>query len=77
MITPTVGDGADLAAVSVAFADSFVFLTDLLRGTTASTDGSNITVIAVDANEITGQAIGFDILNNNISWTTIVRAITT
>lgn len=71
-----VGSGADLLALAVALGDTLELLADLLdAGAARSGDVGGVTVVGVDANQV-GDALGLDVLDDDVAGATVVGAIT-
>lgn len=57
--------------------DSLELLADLLDGRAArSRDGGHITEVGVDANQVGSNAVRLNILDNDVTWATVVAAVT-
>jgi hypothetical protein len=57
-----------LGAGPVAFVDTFVFLAHGFGLSTGSTDGSLVTKVGVDADEVRGQPVRAHVLDDDFTW---------
>lgn len=67
----------DLGRRSIAFGHTLVLLADLLGNTTRAADGSGITVVGVDANEVGRNAVDLDVADHDVAWAAVVSAVAT
>lgn len=61
------GLSVDLGAGTVAFVHALVLLADILGLTARAADGSLVTEVGVDADEVGSHAVGADVLNNDLA----------
>ncbi|OSS45038.1 hypothetical protein B5807_09428 [Epicoccum nigrum] len=78
LFAPAAVLGRHLGAGAVAFVDTLVFLAHGFGLSTGSTDGSLVTEVGVDADEIRGQTVRAHVLDDDFAWRLglIVGAIT-
>ena len=78
LTTTAVGSGVKLGRLLLAILDNALeFLADLLDSSSAgSTDSSNITVVGVDTDKSRFNGLCLDVLDNDVSWATVLAAVT-
>jgi hypothetical protein len=75
--TLAVGSGAQLGGLATgALENTLELLADVLDALSArSRDGSNVSIVGVDADNISCHTVGLEARDDDISWATVLGAV--